>query len=334
VTVADRVVAALRAPFALGDREMRVGASVGIAVACGAAGVDDLLRNADVAMYRAKGRGKGRHETFAPEMHAAIVDRLDLETGLRHALPRGELVLHFQPVVALDGGRFVGAEALLRWRHPRRGVVAPNAFIPLAEATGVILPIGRWVLAEACLEAARWTGRADGPAVSVNVSGRQLEDPEFQAHVAEALAAAGLDPRRLILEITEGTLMRDTDAALRRLRELKALGVRLAVDDFGTGFSSLAYLQRFPVDVLKIDKAFVDGVASGGRNTALARTVIALGDALGMSTVAEGIEDAAQQAQLVALGCRHGQGYLFARPMAPEALRAALAGGERQASAA
>jgi EAL domain-containing protein (putative c-di-GMP-specific phosphodiesterase class I) len=218
-----------------------------------------------------------------------------------------------------------GAEALLRWEHPTRGPVPPAEFIPRAERTGVIGAIGRWVVHAACREAATWPPGAAGPrTVAVNVSARQLADPRLVDDVADALAAARLPAERLLLEITETTLAENTEATLARLHALKALGVRLAIDDFGTGYSSLAYLQRFPVDVLKIDKAFVDGVARDASDAAIARAVVALGQALGLRTVAEGIEEAAQYDALRALGCGYGQGYLFARPLTPEAFAALL----------
>jgi EAL domain-containing protein (putative c-di-GMP-specific phosphodiesterase class I) len=245
----------------------------------------------------------------------------------------------YQPIVELASGRVTGAEALLRWHHPRRGVVAPDAFIGLAEETGAIVAMGRWVLGEACRQAARWTALAERSAeraggvpngarleVAVNVSGRQLQRPEFVGEVAEALAEAGLEAGRLVLEITETVLMADAEATLARLHALKALGVRLAIDDFGTGYSSLAHLHRFPIDVLKLDKAFVDGVAGGGKDAALARAILALGDALGLRTVAEGVETAEQRGFLEGLGCQAAQGYLFSRPVGADRLDAAVAG--------
>ena len=338
VVVAERVVAAMRAPVTLEGREVRIGTSVGIARGGRDATADELLRNADVALYRAKELGKSRHATFSPEMHQAVLDRLDMQTELRHALERREFAVVYQPIVDLGSGQVTGAEALVRWHHPRRGLVAPDAFIGLAEETGAIVGMGRWVLGEACRQAARWTALAAGASpdeaaelarfeVAVNVSGRQLQRPEFAGEVAEALAEAGLAPRRLVLEITESVLMADTEATLERLHALKALGVQLAIDDFGTGYSSLAYLHRFPIDVLKLDKAFVGGVAGGGKDAALARAILALGDALGLRTVAEGVETAEQRGYLQGLGCQSGQGYLFSRPVGPERLDEAVAGG-------
>ncbi len=337
--VAERIAEALRAPVPVGDgttAEARVGVSVGIAFAEPGVGADALLRNADAAMYRAKAEGKGRHAVFDPALVAAAAERLELERDLARAPERGEFALVYQPIVSLATGAVMGAESLLRWRHPARGVVSPAEFIPLAEASGLIVELGRWVLEEACRAAAGWpTGPAGAPVgVTVNVSGRQLLHPALPAHVAGALAGSGLPASRLTLEITESVLMHDTDGTLAVLHALKALGVRLAVDDFGTGYSSLRYLQQFPVDVLKIDKSFVDGVARGKHDAALARTIVALGEMLALRTVAEGVEHAAQSELLRAMGCEFGQGYLFARPLDGDALRALLADRAPAAAAA
>ncbi len=323
ITVADRIVTALRAPITLGGQEVQVGASIGIARSRPEDGAEELLRNADVAMYKAKQRGKNTYEVFAPAMHAALVDRLEREAELRRAVSEGcrEFRVHYQPIVALSGGEITGVEALVRWQHPRRGLVAPLDFIPSAEATGLIVPLGRWVLREACSQAARWQAARDrmGAAapltITVNLSGRQLQHASIVDDVRWALDGAGLAPAALVLEITESVIMQDTQATLATLHALKSLGVRLAVDDFGTGYSSLGYLQRFPIDILKIDKAFVDGVARGGSRSALARTIVALGDSLSLHCVAEGIEEDVQWQHLKALGCGFGQGYLFARPL-------------------
>jgi diguanylate cyclase (GGDEF)-like protein/PAS domain S-box-containing protein len=314
--VAERIVRTLARPITIGGREVVARASLGVAVATPADTADELLRNADLAMYHAKGRGKGTCAHFAAEMYEAIHERVALEGDLRQAIARDEFGLAYQPIVDLATGRVVGVEALARWVHPERGAVSPARFVPVAEESGLVLPLGRSVLAAACRQAAAWhQDGADDLYVAVNISGRQLEDPRFVDDVAAAVAGAGLDPHALLLEITEGVLMQDTAANLARLAELKALGVRLAIDDFGTGYSSLAYLQRFPVDVLKIDKSFVDGVHDGGSHEALARTIIALGRTLSLSTVAEGVERAEQRAALLALGCTLGQGYLFSRPL-------------------
>jgi diguanylate cyclase (GGDEF)-like protein len=332
IRVADRIVARLAEPFHLGTRTLHIGASVGIALAAPGDAADDLLRNADLALYEAKGGGKGHHALYAPALHTSAVERLELEDELRRALERTEaggdgtpLLLHYQPVIDLRTGRMRGAEALVRWRHPVRGMIPPAAFIPLAEATDLIVPLGRWVLREACRAAAAWTGHATddgpGPSVSVNVSGRQLARADFLDEVTAALRDTRLAPERLVLEVTESVLLADLDVALGRLSTLRALGVRLALDDFGTGYSSLAYLQRLPVEVLKIDRAFTADVTDDGKRGAFARTILTLAETLGLRAVAEGVETVAQHQALLALGCELGQGYLYARPLDGAALQ-------------
>jgi diguanylate cyclase (GGDEF)-like protein/PAS domain S-box-containing protein len=322
--VAARVIETLHQPFGLQGRTIPIKASVGVAI--GRRGVDDangLLRNADVAMYAAKAGGKDRYELFRPEMHADMVLRLELEAELRHAADRGELVLHYQPIVELASGRITRVEALVRWAHPTRGLLGPLAFVPLAEEQGMIGPIGRWVLDEACRQARCWQDRFPGaPPLSmhVNLSGRQLQQPDLIAEVAHALEARALEPGLLTLEITETVLMADIDTVSQRLQDLKQLGVLLAIDDFGTGYSSLSYLRRFPIDMLKIDKAFVDGIGKGREDVALAHAIVNLSNTLRLHTIAEGIEQPEQAANLAALGCQDGQGYHFARPLAPDAM--------------
>jgi diguanylate cyclase (GGDEF)-like protein len=314
--VAERVIAALGEPFTVLEREVFVSASIGIAY--GQHDAHDLLRNADVAMYRAKRSGEGgAYAIFEPSMHAAVIERLEIEADLRRAIERDELVLHYQPIIELASGRVVGLEALLRWAHPRRGLVMPFEFIPLAEETRLIVELGRWVLQEACRQAAQWRAdpRMGRPWVSVNLSGLQLLDDSLDAEVTAALADSGLDPAALTLEITETVLVQDVAAAVDRLEKLRALGVSIAIDDFGTGYSSLRYIRRFPADVLKVAKPFVDGLHDE-TDAALVRTIIALADSLGLRTVGEGIEDREQLARLLELGCTLGQGYLFARPLA------------------
>jgi diguanylate cyclase (GGDEF)-like protein/PAS domain S-box-containing protein len=324
--VARRMLDALRAPFKLGERELHVQASVGVALRSRQSDTaDDLLRDADVAMYVAKRRGKDRLEVFEASVHHETVTRLALMADLPKALDRGQLELEYQPVVELATGRMVGVEALLRWRHPQRGLIRPEEFISLAEESGHIVPIGRWVLQEACRQVRVWDRLVTGPplTVSVNVSSRQV-DPAIIETVREALAAARLAPSRLVLEITESALLHDAAASHEVLVSLRDSGVRLAIDDFGTGYSSLDYLRRLPVDTLKIDRTFVATASAGKRGSALLASIVRLGRTLRMEIIAEGVEDAAQLAALRALGVRLAQGFYFARPLAPDALTAYL----------
>jgi diguanylate cyclase (GGDEF)-like protein/PAS domain S-box-containing protein len=311
--VADRLLEALDAPFEIGGRQVRIGASIGAAFAADGGNADALLRNADVAMYTAKGRGKGRIELFEAAMHAAAVTRLELRADLEHALDRHQLRLRYQPVFDLPSGRLDSFEALLRWRHPSRGELQPGDFVPLAEETGLIVPIGRWVLDEACRQAQAWreTGHPD-LSVSLNVAPRQLQEAELIRWVGDALARSGLPPEHLMLELTETGIMLDEGGLLAQLR---ALGVRLALDDFGTGYSSLSYLARFPIDVLKIDRSFVARLGREDEDTALVRSVVQLAATMNLRTVAEGIERPEQLERVKELGCDFGQGYFFAEPM-------------------
>ena len=328
-TVAGRVLDTLHQPFGLNGRTIPIKASLGVATGRpGADEADELLRNADVAMYAAKAGGKDRYELFRPDMHEDMLQRLELEAELRHVADRDQLVLHYQPIIELVSGRITRVEALVRWDHPVKGLLPPPAFIPLAEEQGLIGPIGNWVLLQACLQARRWHDQfPDAPPLSVhvNLSGRQLEEQRLVGEVAQALETSRLSPRQLTLEITESVLVSDVEAMSTRLRELKGLGVLLAIDDFGTGYSSLSYLRRFPIDMLKIDKAFVDGIGKGREDTALAHAIVKLSHTLQLHTVAEGIEQAEQAAHLASLGCQDGQGFLFARPLNPEAMTELLA---------
>ncbi|MFL5847156.1 MAG: putative bifunctional diguanylate cyclase/phosphodiesterase [Solirubrobacteraceae bacterium] len=326
VRVAERIISALEEPIEVAGREVFVGASIGVAT--GSYGAEDLLRHADVAMYRAKAQGKGRYAMFEEGMQAEVIDRLELEADLQRAIDRGELEVFYQPIIALASGEMAGHEALVRWRHPTRGLLSPGGFIPVAEETGLVVPIGRFVLREACRQAAEWAATTGTDlSMNVNLSGRQLEDPALLDDVTAILRETGLPAARLVLEITETVLMHDTETTIERLRALRALGVRLAVDDFGTGYSSLRYLNRFPLDVLKMAKPFVDGLGSQEEDPALARAIIDLGANLGLTIIAEGIERSAQLVQLRRLGCPMGQGYWFARPMpADEAGRHLSAG--------
>ncbi len=318
--VAERISYAFARPFTLDEREAFTTASIGVVVSHGDETGDDLLRNADLAMYLAKKRGKARVERFAPHMHEEVVERLDLLADLRYAIERDELQLEYQPIVDLSNRAVVGLETLVRWDHPRRGRIAPADFIPIAEQSGLIVPIGRWVLLQACTHARHWSRSLPQlmpVTVTVNLSARQLGDEDLLDDVANALRVAGLRRDQLVLELTESTLLANSEETVGILTSLKSLGVRLAIDDFGTGYSSLSYLHRFPVDVLKIDKSFVDGVGGGPGANALASAVIAMGNALSLRTVAEGIETEAQYAALLALDCKFGQGFVISRPLPP-----------------
>jgi predicted signal transduction protein with EAL and GGDEF domain len=325
--VADRLASALRAPVELDGRQRFVTASFGVRSAkTEVADPEALLRDADAAMYRAKELGKARCEIFDASMRERAVERLDLEGALRHALERDELVIVYQPQVELASGRIVGVEALLRWQHPQRGLVVPSTFIPIAEQTGLIVPIGAHVLTESCRQAARWAReRGRELSVCVNVSPRQLADDAFAGVVGAALATSGLRPELLCLEITESAVMADPAAATAVLERLKTIGVRLAIDDFGIGYSSLSQLKALlPVDTIKIDKSFVDGVTGDGEDHAIVDAVLRLASGLGLAAIAEGVETAEQVETLLALGCNLSQGFHFARPQSPADLEQLL----------
>ncbi len=329
--LADRILDGLKAPLVVNATELLTGGSAGIALGSGGERTaDELLRNADFAMYQAKTIGKGTYQVFQPSMRAAALERLALVGRLRHALDRQELVLHYQPIVDLRTGAVRGMEALVRWRDPERGLLLPGDFVPLAEETGLIIPIGRWVLREACHQARAWQVRfaTDPPlSVSVNVSVKQFGHPDFVEEVSAALAEVAMDPATLTLELTESMLMQNTDATLDRLQALKAIGVRLAIDDFGTGYSSLSYLQRFPIDVLKIDRSFIEGIGMGAEATALVRSIIEIGQSLRLETVAEGVERAEQPSTLAELNCDLAQGYFLNLPQSADQIDRLLAGG-------
>jgi diguanylate cyclase (GGDEF)-like protein/PAS domain S-box-containing protein len=316
---AERILDSFTEPLRLDQKQLVVRASLGIALADGTANADadELIRNADAAMYIAKRDGKGGYRLFEPAMHEGVLARLELRADLQRAMVNNELELHYQPVVRLGDGSVCGLEALLRWHHPERGVVPPGEFIPLAEETGLVVPIGRWVLREGCHKAKvlQETFPIEPPlTMSINLSVKQLQHSDIVGDVGDALAAAELDPRHLTLEITETVVMADADLAVQRLGELKALGVRIAMDDFGTGYSSLSYLSRFPVDVLKMDRSFLQAGATP-EASGLASAVVALGQTLALDVVAEGIELREQWTTLRDLGCDQGQGFYFARPM-------------------
>jgi len=325
--VARRINASLEAPFIMQGKEVFVRASVGIATSTGAEQADELIRNADVAMYQAKSAGRAGYEVFEDRMHTAMVERLELDADLRRALDNDELVLHYQPVISLDSNRITGVETLVRWRHPSRGLVFPGDFIPAAEETGLIVPMGRWILEHACRQARSWHEGRPGEqplSLTVNLSARQVQDQHVVADVERALVSSGVDPQHVVLELTESVLMDDIEQTITRLSELKELGVRLAIDDFGTGYSSLSYLHRFPIDVLKIDQSFVRNLPSGEEEMALVRTIVKLGETFGLATVAEGIERPEQLAELKAMGCQYGQGFYFSKGVEAAALDAML----------
>jgi diguanylate cyclase (GGDEF)-like protein/PAS domain S-box-containing protein len=319
--LAERFRDVLREPFLLDglNGTLSITASIGIAEGDRDAG-EDLLRDADIALYRAKAMGKDCAALFAPEMQSAVIDRLGLKMDLQSALANEEFHLLYQPLFDLDTMHVYGVEALLRWHHPERGIVGPNEFIPMLEETGLITDVGRWVLDTACRQAAEWHSLGHRLSMSVNVSMRQLDSAALVDHVREALAGSRLPPDALLLEITETALVHDTDAAIARLTALKRLGVSIAIDDFGTGYSSLGYLRQFPVDALKIDRSFINGMADSPESTVLIHTMVALAHALGLGTVAEGIEESSQLETLRDQGCERGQGYLVSRPVEPAAI--------------
>ncbi len=318
VSVAERILAILKSPFDLGAHEVFASASIGIAVSStGYTRPQDVLRDADTAMYRAKSLGKSRHQLFDTAMHAAAVKLLQIENDLRRAIDRHELRLHYQPIVRIDTRRICAFEALIRWQHPERGLVSPADFIPIAEETGLIVPIGKWVLHEACRQAASWHAMfPENPIdVNVNLSARQFSQPDLVEQVTTTLRQSGLPPQHLILEITESVVMEHPEKTIEMLNRLKALGIKLNIDDFGTGYSSLAYLQRFPVDAMKIDRSFVARMTESAENAEIVRTIVSLAHNLNIKVTAEGIETDEQWACLADLDCEHGQGYLLSRPV-------------------
>jgi diguanylate cyclase (GGDEF)-like protein/PAS domain S-box-containing protein len=327
--VAERIRVALGTPFWVLGQEVYISASIGIAVRRDGDTAGELLRNADVAMYTAKSKGKACFEIFEPAMHDAVVARLGLEAELRRAVERQEFVVHYQPIVKLETGEVIGAEALVRWQHPTRGMVPPLEFIPLAEETGLIVPLGSWVLRQACRQLAEWQklrGGGEPFVMNVNLSSRQLVREAIADEVAAAVDDSGVRASWLVLEVTETVLMADPVTAALALAKIRDLGVRVALDDFGSGYSSLSHLRRFPIDIVKIDKSFVDDVAHEGAESAIARGIIELGRAMNIQTVAEGIEVDEQAEVLRSLGCELGQGFFFAKPLAADAWTTLLGG--------
>ena len=321
--LADALIATLDVPFPLNGMEVRVGASIGVAFSARESGTETLLSNADIAMYHAKAAGKNRHVTFQTQMQDMLQERLRLEADIGLAFSREEFFLEYQPIVDLGTRSLLGVEALVRWRHPEAGVLPPARFIHVVEECGQIDKLGRWVLRRACQDLCNWRGAiagASGLRLAVNISGQHLQHGELVHDVAQALHESGFEAENLVIELTESTIMYNTDANLERFHSLKALGVRLAIDDFGTGYSSLSYLHRFPIDILKIDRSFVGSLTNSDNGPELARAVITLGETLGLETVAEGVEYEPQVAALLALGCVAGQGFLFAKSSSLEQL--------------
>jgi diguanylate cyclase (GGDEF)-like protein/PAS domain S-box-containing protein len=331
--VAVSITDSFAEPLLLDGAEVRIATSIGVTFSRPEDTTEELLRNADIAMYSAKAGGKGRHVVFEPHMQEILRERLRMEEDIGRGLDREEFFVEFQPVIDLRTRGLLGVEALVRWRHPEHGILPPGRFIPVAEESGQVIELGRWVLIEACCRVREWRGSiagGKGLRVAVNISGRHLQHADLVEDVSRALKFSGLEPGNLVIELTESTIMHNTEVNLARLQELKALGVRLAIDDFGTGYSSLSYLHRFPIDILKIDRSFVSRLTETGDGPELARAVVMLGDTLGLETVAEGIEQEDQVAALLDLGCVAGQGFLFAPSTTLEAL-ATSAFAERRA---
>jgi EAL domain-containing protein (putative c-di-GMP-specific phosphodiesterase class I) len=319
----------LRDPFTIDDRKLNVTASVGIALNDGSVRADELLRNADIAMYAAKADGKNSVHAFEQKMHTRALERLELRGELQRALVEEQFYLDYQPIVSIEESVAVavGVEALVRWRHPTRGRLGPDQFIALTEETGLIVPLGRWILEHACAQTREWQlalPQTQQIYVCVNVSIRQLQEHDFPQTVADVLARTQLEPGSLVLEITEGMLADDQDAIVRQLMLLKQLGLRIAVDDFGTGYSSLSHLRQFPIDILKIDKSFIDELHGDDQKAGLVRGIINLGESLHLDVIAEGIEHQQQADELKRMHSPLGQGYLFSRPVAPNAVLALM----------
>ena len=323
VVLAERIQQSLESPFHLGIHEVFTSVSIGIAFSKpGLSSPEDLLRNADIAMYKAKALGKTRYELFDDSLHIQVVNRLSLETDFHYSLDKGEFRLHYQPIMALNDSRVIGFEALVRWQHPQRGYVAPEEFIALAEETGKIVPLGWWVLQEACYQLKEWQLRFNNPSLTmgVNISQKQFSQPYLVDSLIQILQTTGLEADNLRLEITESLLMQDTRITMDTLNQIRALGCQLYLDDFGTGYSSLSYLHSLPIDALKIDRSFVKAIDSEGNNSEIVEAIVVMAKSLGLKVIAEGIETETQLAKLQQLHCRYGQGYLFTKPLDPYSL--------------
>jgi len=320
----QRIQEKLQSPFNLSGHEVFTTTSIGIALSStGYDHPENMLRDADTAMYRAKAKGKACYEIFDKGMHTHAVYLLQMENDLRRAIEREELRVHYQPIVSLDSGQLAGFEALVRWQHPERGFINPSDFIPLAEDTGLIVPLGLWVLRRACEQLGQWQWQSAANRslfMSVNLSGKQVARPKLVSEIRQVLEETRIDPKYLKLEITESAVMENAETAVQLLRRLKALGVQLSIDDFGTGYSSLGYLHRFPVNTLKVDRSFVGRIGEAAENIEIVRTIISLAENMGMEVVAEGVETLSQLAQLRKLNCQYGQGYLFSRPVDAESV--------------
>jgi diguanylate cyclase (GGDEF)-like protein/PAS domain S-box-containing protein len=321
--VAERILSFLKAPFELGGRDIFISASIGITLSdSGHAAPEDMLRDADIAMYHAKSGGRAQYRIFSQEMHERASKQLQFETEMRLAFERGDFLLHYQPIIELETNKIIGFESLVRWRQPERGMISPLEFIPVAEETGLIVPLGKWILHESCRQLCQW--QQENPAaaaltVSVNLSCKQFSQPDLAEQIADALRETGLDPRYLKLEITESHIMGNCETAVEMMNRLRALGVEISLDDFGTGYSSLSYLHSLPIDYLKIDRSFVNSIGEGTKKGEIVSTIVKLAHNLKVKTVAEGIETAEQLSQLRQLNCQYGQGYFFSKPLESEA---------------
>jgi diguanylate cyclase (GGDEF)-like protein len=328
IDVANRLQNSLSAPFSLDGREVFTTVSIGIAFSTiGYEHPDDVLRDADTAMYRAKMLGKDRHEVFDKAMHARALNLLQLENDLRRAIDRQELVLHYQPIVSLNSGRIKGFEALVRWRHPQRGYISPMDFVPIAEETGLIIPIGQWVFEEACRQVKEWQEQLpqfSSLQMSINLSNRQFAQADLIEQIRNTLLRLDVKPSCIKLEITESMMMQNVESAIDMLKQIRGLGIELSMDDFGTGYSSLNYLRRFPISTLKIDRSFVSQMTGENDNAEIVKTILMLATNLNMNVVAEGIETESQLAQLCRLACGYGQGFLFSKPLDAHDARAFL----------